>query len=119
MPGQSAGAQIGQKGPVFGVQQRLDLVPASFRLLHIDSCALIVLFGAAIGAFGALAGADRLAKVEILGQPLGGFELRVGPITDPNLPWVILGRALLLQLLLPELKFLWNGRQNLKNAGAL
>ncbi|HEX7082314.1 MAG TPA: DUF3482 domain-containing protein [Gammaproteobacteria bacterium] len=51
--------------------------------------------GAAIGAFGALAGADRLAKVEILGQPLGGFELRVGPIADPNLPWVILGRALL------------------------
>lgn len=51
--------------------------------------------GAAIGAFGALAGADRLAKVEILGQPLGGFELRVGPILDPNLPWVILGRALL------------------------
>jgi hypothetical protein len=51
--------------------------------------------GAAIGAFGAVAGANRLAKVEILGQPLGGFELRVGPITDPNLPWVVLGRALL------------------------
>ena len=51
--------------------------------------------GAAIGAVGALAGADRLAKVEILGQPLGGFELKVGPFTDPNLPWVILGRALL------------------------
>ena len=51
--------------------------------------------GAALGAFGALAGADRLAKVQILGQPLGGFELKVGPITDPNLPWVLLGRALL------------------------
>jgi hypothetical protein len=51
--------------------------------------------GAALGAVGAMAGADRLAKVEILGQPLGGFELRVGPILDPNLPWVILGRALL------------------------
>ncbi|MFO7285856.1 MAG: DUF3482 domain-containing protein [Gammaproteobacteria bacterium] len=51
--------------------------------------------GAAIGAFGALAGADRLAKVRVLGQPLGGFELKVGPIQDPNLPWVILGRALL------------------------
>jgi hypothetical protein len=51
--------------------------------------------GAALGAIGALAGADRLAKVQILGQPLGGFELRVGPITDPNLPWVVLGRALL------------------------
>ncbi|HEX5421845.1 MAG TPA: GTPase/DUF3482 domain-containing protein [Gammaproteobacteria bacterium] len=51
--------------------------------------------GAALGAAGALVGANRLAKVQILGQALGGFELKVGPITDPNLPWVLLGRALL------------------------
>jgi len=51
--------------------------------------------GALIGAAGALVGADRLAKVEVLGTPLGGFELRLGPITDPNFPWVMLGRALL------------------------
>lgn len=51
--------------------------------------------GAALGAVGAIAGADRIAKTRILGQPLGGFELKVGPILDPNLPWVILGRALL------------------------
>ncbi len=50
--------------------------------------------GALVGAAGALVGSDRLAKVEILGQPLGGFELRVGPISDPNFPWVVLGRAL-------------------------
>jgi hypothetical protein len=50
--------------------------------------------GALIGAAGALAGSDRLAKIQVLGQPLGGYELRVGPITDPNFPWVILGRAL-------------------------
>jgi len=31
----------------------------------------------------------------VLGQPVGGYELRVGPITDPNFPWVLLGRALL------------------------
>jgi GTPase Era involved in 16S rRNA processing len=58
--------------------------------------------GAAFGAFGTVAGAGRLAKVEVLGQPLGGFELRVGPITDPNLPWVVLGRALLHVKLLAE-----------------
>ena len=40
-------------------------------------------------------GSDRLAKVEVLGQSLGGYELRLGPITDPNFPWVMLGRALL------------------------
>jgi hypothetical protein len=51
--------------------------------------------GALIGATGALVGSDRLAKVEVLGQPLGGYELRLGPITDPNFPWVMLGRALL------------------------
>ena len=58
--------------------------------------------GAAVGAFGTLAGAGRLAKIEVLGQPLGGYELRVGPITDSNLPWVLLGRALLLVKLLAE-----------------
>lgn len=58
--------------------------------------------GAAIGAAGAIAGADRLAKVEVLGQPLGGYELQVGPITDPNLPWVVLARALLHVRLIAE-----------------
>jgi hypothetical protein len=51
--------------------------------------------GAALGAAGTLAGAGRLAKVSVLGQTVGGYELRVGPITDPNFPWVLLGRALL------------------------
>jgi len=50
--------------------------------------------GAALGAAGVVAGAGRLAKVQVLGQPLGGYELRVGPPADPNLPWVLLGRAL-------------------------
>jgi hypothetical protein len=51
--------------------------------------------GAAVGAAGTLAGAGRLAKVQVLGRPLGGYELKVGPVTAPNLPWVLLGRALL------------------------
>lgn len=58
--------------------------------------------GALIGATGALVGSDRLAKVEVLGQPLGGYELRIGPITDPNFPWVMLGRALLHARLVSE-----------------
>jgi hypothetical protein len=58
--------------------------------------------GAAIGGIGTLAGAGRLAKVQLLGLPLGGYELRVGPITDPNLPWVLLGRALLHAKLVAE-----------------
>jgi hypothetical protein len=58
--------------------------------------------GAVIGAAGTLAGAGRLAKFRVLGQPLGGYELSVGPITDPNLPWVLLGRALLHAKLVAE-----------------
>jgi hypothetical protein len=58
--------------------------------------------GALLGALGTFAAANRLAKVEILGQPLGGYALRVGPIADPNLPWVLLGRALLHFKLLAE-----------------
>lgn len=58
--------------------------------------------GAVIGAFGAIAGANTLAKVEVLGQPIGGYELRLGPITDTNFPWVILGRALLHARLVAE-----------------
>jgi len=49
--------------------------------------------GAALGALGTIAGAGKLAKVEVLGQRLGGYELRAGPFADPNLPWVILARA--------------------------
>jgi hypothetical protein len=58
--------------------------------------------GAALGALGTMAGANRLARVNVLGQPLGGYELKVGPILDPNLPWVLLGRALLHARLLAE-----------------
>jgi len=58
--------------------------------------------GAVVGAFSAIAGANTLAKVEVLGRPLGGYELRLGPITDTNFPWVILGRALLHARLVAE-----------------
>jgi Domain of unknown function (DUF3482)/50S ribosome-binding GTPase len=58
--------------------------------------------GAAIGAAGTLLGARRLAKTKVLGQPLGGYELSVGPVTDPNLPWVLLSRAVLHARLVAE-----------------
>jgi hypothetical protein len=58
--------------------------------------------GAVAGAASALAGANRLAKIEVLGRPLGGFNLKVGPITDPNLPWVLLARSLLHAQLIAE-----------------
>jgi hypothetical protein len=51
--------------------------------------------GALIGAAGALGGARQLAQIKVLGRPIGGYELVVGPVTDPNVPWVLLARALL------------------------
>lgn len=50
--------------------------------------------GAIIGGVGAWFGGDELARVKVLGQSLGGRILQVGPVTSPNFPWVVLGRAL-------------------------
>ena len=49
--------------------------------------------GAIIGSLSAWLGSDTLAKVKVLGQPLGGDLLRVGPVQARNFPWVVLGRA--------------------------
>jgi hypothetical protein len=58
--------------------------------------------GAVIGGVTAVLGANRLARIQVLGAPMGGPQLQVGPITTPNLPWVLLGRALLHQRLVAE-----------------
>jgi hypothetical protein len=58
--------------------------------------------GAIVGGLGAIVGSNRLAKVHLLGSPLGGHRLIVGPIAATNLPWVILGRLLLHHRLVAE-----------------
>jgi hypothetical protein len=59
--------------------------------------------GALLGGVGAALGSDRLARTRILGSPLGGHRLVVGPIAAVNLPWVLLGRAVLHHQLVAEL----------------
>jgi hypothetical protein len=49
--------------------------------------------GALLGGAGAYFGGEELARVKLLGQPLGGAVLQVGPVKAPNFPWVMLGRA--------------------------
>jgi hypothetical protein len=49
--------------------------------------------GSLVGAAGAWFGSGELARVKVLGRPLGGRVLQVGPVRDPNFPWVLLGRA--------------------------
>ena len=58
--------------------------------------------GAVIGSVSALFGGDKLAKTKVLGQTLGVRQLIVGPFKNPNLPWVLLGRALLVLQVLAE-----------------
>lgn len=58
-----------------------------------------LMLGAALGSAAGLGSTwwawNRLAETEILGQPLGGVLLRVGPMRNPNFPWVLFDRALL------------------------
>jgi hypothetical protein len=51
--------------------------------------------GALIGGVSAWVTADRIADIRIMGLPLGGKALRVGPMRNINFPYVVLGRALL------------------------
>jgi hypothetical protein len=51
--------------------------------------------GALIGGVSAWITADRVAEVRVLGRPLGGHVLGVGPMRNINFPYVVLGRALL------------------------
>jgi hypothetical protein len=51
--------------------------------------------GGLIGAVSAWFTADRVADIRVLGLPLGGKELCVGPMRNINFPYVVLGRALL------------------------
>jgi len=51
--------------------------------------------GALIGGVSAWVGAERIAHIKVLGLPLGGKMLTVGPMRNINFPYVVLGRALL------------------------
>ena len=63
-------------------------------------------FGAAAGGLGGAAGgwwtSDRLAKTRLLNQPLGGRLLEAGPIQNPNVRFVLLGRAVAHQNLVAD-----------------
>ena len=58
--------------------------------------------GALLGGIGAFVGTPKLARSKLIGLPIGGRELTVGPIRDPNIGWIILTRALLHHRLVAE-----------------
>ena len=51
--------------------------------------------GALVGGASVYLGGRRAAEVQVLGQPMGGRVLTVGPMRTPNFPWMLLDRALL------------------------
>ncbi|MDN5848397.1 MAG: DUF3482 domain-containing protein [Nitrococcus sp.] len=50
--------------------------------------------GSVVGGTSAWFSYKRIGEVKIMGLPLGGRELRVGPARNLNFPYVVLGRAL-------------------------
>jgi GTPase SAR1 family protein len=50
--------------------------------------------GSIVGGTSAWFSYSRIADVKMLGLPLGGTELRIGPAANVNFPYVVLGRAL-------------------------
>ena len=71
---------------------------AGGALLDIGSGGLTMFLGSGIGAIvgGASAwlGSQQLIDTKILGLPMGGNQIVVGPITNLNFPWILLGRAI-------------------------
>lgn len=53
------------------------------------------LLGSVIGGASSYWAWDRLTEVRVLGRPLGGALLAVGPMKSQAFPWVVLDRALL------------------------
>lgn len=60
---------------------------------HGASLFLGAAIGAVVGGTMGWLGADKLADVKLMHQPLGGKLLRCGPTKNPNFPFVLLGRA--------------------------
>lgn len=88
---------------VFGLKRR-DLVAAGAASGAAAGGAVDIALGgaslfavtavsAAVGGVLGWLGADRLEKLRVVNQPLGGRALRCGPASNPNFPFVLFGRA--------------------------
>jgi len=75
--------------------------------------------GALVGGASTWLTANRIADIKILGLPLGGKELRVGPMHNINFPYVALGRALLHQRLIEDRTHAQRDLLELRELGAL
>jgi hypothetical protein len=51
--------------------------------------------GGLLGGLSSYYGSQGVAQMEVLGRRLGGPVARIGPLRNPNFPWLLLDRALL------------------------
>jgi hypothetical protein len=52
------------------------------------------ILGGLTGFASAMLGSSQLLKQDLKGLPLGGYEVQLGPIKDPNFPYVLINRFL-------------------------
>lgn len=76
--------------------------------------------GALIGGVTTWIGADKIADTRVMGLPLGGKALSVGPMRNINFPYVVLSRALLHHKMIEDRTHAYRGPLELKaQAGEL
>lgn len=51
--------------------------------------------GGVIGGIASWIGTERAVEMKVLGQSVGGRIATIGPLADPQFPWILLDRALL------------------------
>jgi hypothetical protein len=53
------------------------------------------LIGGVVGGVASWMGTERAIEMKVLGQSVGGRVATIGPLSDPQFPWILLDRALL------------------------
>ncbi len=71
--------------------------------------------GALLGGLSTWIGADQIAETKIMGLPLGGQAIAVGPMRNINFPYVVLSRALLHHKMIEDRTHAYRGPLELRS----
>jgi len=70
--------------------------------------------GALVGSVGALFAFNELSEIKILGQKLGRRYLEMGPVSNRNFPYILLGRILYYTIRIAHLSHAYRGEVDLR-----